>query len=1570
MTKHTSTAGEGSNRGIFGRMLGARPQSSPTKAASEYSSALSASSGQIAEDYAQLLEQSSLDNEASLSAISEDLQAIQQLAQGFDAEQRALSVNLAAQLQELKAVQVSTQDYEHQLKQLVEGPIQMLEERVSNRVDLKTWYDEVSRIKTQLHSILTSVNDQHNQAVQLQRVGEAQEKRVMQLENHCHELEQALQHKRLNSDYHEQKLQQTAEQLREQQGEFEQALRQLKHQREQDQQAFQSIQQQLQQLLLQTSGLQKAAHAQDLHQQQMNDSWQSLLEACREQLMQVQQAQAALQKNALQVEALASNTLQQFTETQKHVNKIQAYRETIKEHLRQFQQQHQQQYQQFDAKLTSVDERIGRLDNLLQDTQQAVVLANNARKVAVKFHQDVESKLQDIRNIDESIQASLQKSQQWDKQFMAFEQRVSALVADLDDTNQEEKALLQELSNYRATFAQHYADWTQFKTWCQQLSENLVAAEGQLANEKKVVSDYLAETEKLVKVVRQDGQLLTGQQAVIEKALHQLKYLHLQVNGLLDEHQQGRVTVENLLVSEKALNSELTTQSQQIKTTLQAMTSRLQDFDGLSAQAKQDQTHVRALIHSCQTLIATAKAQENQNSEHMAKISEALQTFKHMQNSFTSITDQYGQMQQQTQALSRELVEGTQQLQALENKVNSSCNVVISLTEREQHRAAQVEVNLDKLQDLQQTVLAHTAETQHSLQQVMQAHAEATQTKLHLAEDLQKQAQTCLHKAEQLREEMQQVLSHTADVAAAAQAQKQLNQQVLLNGEALIQQQQNLHTQVQHELHEKLQQITDLQSECQASLQLAKQANERSSRQQHTLDVDRQQLHTSLADSEDLLQKNRLVLDELVILQQQVASAHERVCLAEQQHQELRASVHSANQSAQQCISDIHQVKQQSVSLLQQSEQVLQKTCQQQQALDAGLVSQQHWQTQYAALAEQTEASQRAMQGLEQHINQELQQYQQRQVNVEQVCQQMEAKFAEQLAASQQMQQQATTALGEVKTAISQYRDVHVHSQNSLIKSEELHTKIAQLLESSKDHAHQVDNMRQQINSEIATLQMIGQQQQSLQQQLSPYVQRFQEMEKHFLTLGEQWSQQMQQAETEQRQQQALNRRCEQLQAQSEKMQASVEHQLSAASTQFGESQQQLQDTQRQLQQSIQAQTQLQQDLQQYHDLRQQLTAEQQRYRAVQQTLQEAHQQIEQKIQSSLHQQAEQITAFAKCEQQLVGVQQQGQMADQRLDRLEQTLEQVIQGFKEFMSTHQEAKNLNKETQLAAKEQRLLLKEMENEIKELKFALKVRDKSPTGYLGRGFTERQLQQSSHYLEESPLAPAAFSSQASTDERAESRRDAHKSAVHKDAVHKSAEVNPREWLEDLAQMDVMEAPVDAATPVDSKGFKGFLFGLVMLAGLLLPAQFLSSVSAPTVLSPLLSSTSQVRSDKTAFWTWPVANTTAPAYYSEFRSGVYLPAALHAPVHAVQAGVVVYTGADLTGLGQVVILQHPHELITVYGNNSKNLVNMGDAVGNGQVIAQVGAEGDAAPALYFEVRYQGQAEDPFLYWQTQFS
>ncbi|HTG10107.1 MAG TPA: M23 family metallopeptidase, partial [Candidatus Eisenbacteria bacterium] len=63
-----------------------------------------------------------------------------------------------------------------------------------------------------------------------------------------------------------------------------------------------------------------------------------------------------------------------------------------------------------------------------------------------------------------------------------------------------------------------------------------------------------------------------------------------------------------------------------------------------------------------------------------------------------------------------------------------------------------------------------------------------------------------------------------------------------------------------------------------------------------------------------------------------------------------------------------------------------------------------------------------------------------------------------------------------------------------------------------------------------------------------------------------------------------------------------------------------------------------------------------------------------------------------------------------------------------------------------------------------------------------------------------------------------------------------------------------------------------------------------------------------------------------------------------------------------GQIVKIQHSNGFITLYAHNLKNLVEEGEEVEAGQVIATVGRSGHASgPHLHFEVRRHGKAYNP---------
>lgn len=92
-----------------------------------------------------------------------------------------------------------------------------------------------------------------------------------------------------------------------------------------------------------------------------------------------------------------------------------------------------------------------------------------------------------------------------------------------------------------------------------------------------------------------------------------------------------------------------------------------------------------------------------------------------------------------------------------------------------------------------------------------------------------------------------------------------------------------------------------------------------------------------------------------------------------------------------------------------------------------------------------------------------------------------------------------------------------------------------------------------------------------------------------------------------------------------------------------------------------------------------------------------------------------------------------------------------------------------------------------------------------------------------------------------------------------------------------------------------------------------------------------------------------------------GIDLPAEIGTVIRAPGDGVVSEVGTDTT-LGQVLVVSHGANLETLYGHNSRILVRAGDAVTEGQPIAEVGNTGlSSGPHLHFEIRWYGRSIDP---------
>lgn len=96
-------------------------------------------------------------------------------------------------------------------------------------------------------------------------------------------------------------------------------------------------------------------------------------------------------------------------------------------------------------------------------------------------------------------------------------------------------------------------------------------------------------------------------------------------------------------------------------------------------------------------------------------------------------------------------------------------------------------------------------------------------------------------------------------------------------------------------------------------------------------------------------------------------------------------------------------------------------------------------------------------------------------------------------------------------------------------------------------------------------------------------------------------------------------------------------------------------------------------------------------------------------------------------------------------------------------------------------------------------------------------------------------------------------------------------------------------------------------------------------------------------------------------QLHQGMDIASPYGSSVKASGDGVVTFAGRH-GGLGNKVVVDHGYGLASVYGHNSEILVNEGQKVSRGQVIARVGSSGrSTGPHVHYEVLINGVPVDP---------
>jgi murein DD-endopeptidase MepM/ murein hydrolase activator NlpD len=117
------------------------------------------------------------------------------------------------------------------------------------------------------------------------------------------------------------------------------------------------------------------------------------------------------------------------------------------------------------------------------------------------------------------------------------------------------------------------------------------------------------------------------------------------------------------------------------------------------------------------------------------------------------------------------------------------------------------------------------------------------------------------------------------------------------------------------------------------------------------------------------------------------------------------------------------------------------------------------------------------------------------------------------------------------------------------------------------------------------------------------------------------------------------------------------------------------------------------------------------------------------------------------------------------------------------------------------------------------------------------------------------------------------------------------------------------------------------------------------------------------------WPVRGKVITSYGAKTNGkandGINVAVPEGTPVKAAEDGVVAYSGNELKGYGNLVLVRHANGYVTAYAHASELLVKRGDTIKRGQIIAKSGQSGEVgSPQLHFEIRKGSAPVDPLQF------
>ena len=142
--------------------------------------------------------------------------------------------------------------------------------------------------------------------------------------------------------------------------------------------------------------------------------------------------------------------------------------------------------------------------------------------------------------------------------------------------------------------------------------------------------------------------------------------------------------------------------------------------------------------------------------------------------------------------------------------------------------------------------------------------------------------------------------------------------------------------------------------------------------------------------------------------------------------------------------------------------------------------------------------------------------------------------------------------------------------------------------------------------------------------------------------------------------------------------------------------------------------------------------------------------------------------------------------------------------------------------------------------------------------------------------------------------------------------------------------------------------------------------ATVAAPEVAAPEAPAKVAEATGALPSFRWPVRGRVITGYGAKTNGksndGINVAVPEGTPIKAAEDGVVAYSGNELKGYGNLVLVRHSNGYVTAYAHASELMVKRGETIKRGQTIAKSGQSGEVgSPQLHFEIRKGSSPVDP---------